>query len=261
MISAARASVVSAALVTLALATAPPAGGQVSPSNMQSGCTSFASGVGLMTTPIFIVPTGNTFVLTDLSISPTGAAAPPAATPPVWRIAVWLANGSTNATRWVSGGHGDYNVPNPTWPIQNRWTTGLVFPQNEQVSFGVSAGGGQTFPASTVCWSGYLVPNTTTSVIPGDAPLDVALRVVPNPGIDNVSVQFNLTRRQSVTLDVFSVEGRRIRTLRSGMLAAGSYRVPWDGRDDAGRAVVDGVYFARLETPGGSRTTKIAHAR
>jgi len=108
---------------------------------------------------------------------------------------------------------------------------------------------------------GYLVPNTTTSVIPGDAPSDLALRVVPNPGIDNVSVQFDLARRQSVTLGVFSVEGRRIRTLRSGTLAAGSYRVPWDGRDDAGRAVADGVYFARLETPRGSRATKIAHTR
>ncbi len=113
----------------------------------------------------------------------------------------------------------------------------------------------------TVCWSGYLVANSTTSVIPGSAPAGPALSAAPNATAADVTLRFSLTRGGRVTLGVFSVEGRRVRTLHKGTLAAGSHEVTWDGRDDVGRLVADGLYFARLETSQGLRTTRIARTR
>jgi len=52
-----------------------------------------------------------------------------------------------------------------------------------------------------------------------------------------------------VRLVVYDVLGRSVRTLLSGQTTpAGFYSVGWDGRDTAGRAVGNGLYFYRLTT-------------
>ena len=47
-------------------------------------------------------------------------------------------------------------------------------------------------------------------------------------------------------MSVFSVTGRKIRTLADRVDPAGTHRVAWDGRDDRGARVSSGVYFCRL---------------
>lgn len=83
------------------------------------------------------------------------------------------------------------------------------------------------------------------------APPDMTARLqpcAPNPLRGETTVRFSLGSRQPVTLGIFDLAGRLRRTLASGTLAAGGHDVAWDGRDDAGRAVGSGVYFARLGT-------------
>jgi hypothetical protein len=55
---------------------------------------------------------------------------------------------------------------------------------------------------------------------------------------------------------VFDVTGRRVRMLRDDSLPEGDSITPWDGRDEGGRAVPRGVYFARVSTPFGVRTAR-----
>ena len=52
------------------------------------------------------------------------------------------------------------------------------------------------------------------------------------------------------------VAGRRIRVLRDESLPQGSTIAPWDGRDEGGRVVRRGVYFARVVTPFGQRSAR-----
>ncbi|MFN0151570.1 MAG: FlgD immunoglobulin-like domain containing protein [bacterium] len=61
-----------------------------------------------------------------------------------------------------------------------------------------------------------------------------------------------------IDLAIFDVAGRRVTTLASlaaGALSPGEARVNWDGRDDAGRALASGVYFARLTSRGAIAAT------
>lgn len=51
---------------------------------------------------------------------------------------------------------------------------------------------------------------------------------------------------QPVSINVYSLAGRRIRTLVNEPLQPGYYDLAWDGLDDRGRAVAPGVYFAML---------------
>jgi len=49
-----------------------------------------------------------------------------------------------------------------------------------------------------------------------------------------------------VSLTIYDVNGRLVRTLVSGDRAAGMHEVVWDARDDAGRTIASGVYVYRL---------------
>ena len=89
------------------------------------------------------------------------------------------------------------------------------------------------------------------------APLVSALAPAsPNP-FDRSSVfSFTLGKAGASELAVFSVDGRRVKTLFAGTFGAGPYRITWDGTDDAHRSVQPGLYFIRLVTAEGrfSRT-------
>jgi len=61
-----------------------------------------------------------------------------------------------------------------------------------------------------------------------------------------------------VSLHVFDLQGRLVRTLLSGeVVAQGRHEAVWDGRDASGRQAASGTYFFRLEA-GGQVETKRA---
>ena len=68
-------------------------------------------------------------------------------------------------------------------------------------------------------------------------------------------VVYSLAETDEVSVDIFDFSSRRVRTLVDGESRAGGrhYREPWDGLDDAGSRVANGVYFFRVETASGSR--------
>lgn len=65
----------------------------------------------------------------------------------------------------------------------------------------------------------------------------------PNPFAQRTAIRFGLPRAAQASIGVFDVQGRRVRMLVDGNLAAGEQVVTWDGRDDQGRHAAAGVYF------------------
>ncbi|MGH2571562.1 MAG: T9SS type A sorting domain-containing protein, partial [bacterium] len=83
----------------------------------------------------------------------------------------------------------------------------------------------------------------------------------PNPSRSTTGLTFSLPATAQTVLTVHDVSGRRVCTLVDGDLPAGSHRSLWEGRDEYGRTAAAGVYFARLESRGQVRTTKIVRHR
>lgn len=103
-----------------------------------------------------------------------------------------------------------------------------------------------------------IVGSITMPVGAGVAPRSVTLAGnVPNPFNPSTSIQFTLGRRGSARLEVYDARGARVRTLWSGVAAAGAHVRVWDGRDGDGKGVASGVYVARLVTEDGVRTRKM----
>jgi hypothetical protein len=111
----------------------------------------------------------------------------------------------------------------------------------------------------------YRMTRVVVREIPGDAPdptlqspLAFDLRpIVPNPVRTGVEISYSLPKTMHVSLQVFDVSGRTIRTLFDGQAAAGLHKIAWDGTDGERRAPASGVYFVRLQTPAGQKSRSV----
>jgi hypothetical protein len=84
----------------------------------------------------------------------------------------------------------------------------------------------------------------------------------PNPFNPKTTLRFALPRAASVDLAIFDVNGRRVVRLLAGeTLPAGNHAVDWEGRDEAGRALPSGVYFARFAASGFTEERKLVLLR
>jgi hypothetical protein len=70
----------------------------------------------------------------------------------------------------------------------------------------------------------------------------------PNPFKDFTKISFALPRECNVSLFIYDITGRRVRTLINGKLELGDYNYTWDGKDNRNRRLTQGVYFYRLQT-------------
>lgn len=69
----------------------------------------------------------------------------------------------------------------------------------------------------------------------------------PNPFNPSTSVRLYVPRDGELRLEVFDIQGRRVRTLHAGAIAEGWHTMTWDGRDETGRTQASGLYFMRAQ--------------
>ena len=82
-------------------------------------------------------------------------------------------------------------------------------------------------------------------------------RVYPNPFNPSTTVEFSVPRSGPVSIAIYDVQGRRVAMLVKDTMAAGVYRVRWDGTSEDGRELSSGVYFARLVAAGSRDTARL----
>ena len=81
---------------------------------------------------------------------------------------------------------------------------------------------------------------------------------VPNPFNPTTSIRYDVPAAGGrVTLRVYDVSGRLVRTLVDGVQPPGDHTATWNGRNDHGNGVATGVYFYRMTAPGFETTRKM----
>ena len=81
--------------------------------------------------------------------------------------------------------------------------------------------------------------------------------VFPNPFNASTVIRFSLPAACRFNLAVYDITGQKVRDLVTGSLPAGDHSVAWNGRDNSGRQVSSGVFFARLSTGKSALTCKM----
>jgi hypothetical protein len=106
----------------------------------------------------------------------------------------------------------------------------------------------------------YLVRTLPTGVGEG-VPRSLNLRTYPNPFNPEVQISFVNPSRGMVNATVYDVSGRRVATLVSRIMEAGSRTLAWNGMDENGNPSASGVYFLRLGAGALRATTKLVLLR
>ncbi|RMH97260.1 MAG: T9SS C-terminal target domain-containing protein, partial [Calditrichaeota bacterium] len=123
------------------------------------------------------------------------------------------------------------------------------------------------FPVESYYLTGCIIGDSTYGTVVGigkseELPAQFQLlQNYPNPFNPVTNVEFGLPNTEWVTLKVYDLLGREVKTLVDQRLPAGYHTVQWDGTNHAGQSVVSGVYLYRLEAGNFVQTRKMVLLR
>jgi len=81
-----------------------------------------------------------------------------------------------------------------------------------------------------------------------DTPVEFSIsQNFPNPFNPTTTINFSIPSNSNVTIQVYDILGRHVKTLVSGKYSAGNYNVMWNARDEFGASVSAGVYFYTIK--------------
>jgi hypothetical protein len=153
----------------------------------------------------------------------------------------------------------------PAWEVSPPWRyshAAIYDPNPDRDRMVVFGGVGDNSRTYNDTWALTFSP---PSDLPPDSPGRAASFTLqaprPNPFTSTTSIQFALSADGPGRLSLYDATGRRIRSLKEGLLTPGTQTVTWDGRDDDRRPLPAGVFFFRLESPEGTVTRKVIRIR
>lgn len=144
----------------------------------------------------------------------------------------------------ITGGAMSANAPSIAVAAPRDTTTGTV-----EVVYANAPSGNPDVYFTEVSITGC-TPPTTTAVRDRPAPDDGLGQSFPNPFNPETSIPILMTHSGHVRVDVYSVDGARVRRLIDEDRGAGTFSVRWNGRDDRGVRLASGVYFYSLTIDG-----------
>jgi hypothetical protein len=111
----------------------------------------------------------------------------------------------------------------------------------------------------------YNYPATGITVVgnpDAQAPAVFALEQnYPNPFNPSTEIGFTIPKFQQVSLVVYDLIGRKVKTVVNEERHAGQHRVTWNGTNDLGTSVATGVYFYQLKVADATKIRKMVLLR
>lgn len=89
---------------------------------------------------------------------------------------------------------------------------------------------------------------TTVYQDPSKTRSERMLSISPQPFQTSTRICYQILSREESELAVFSLDGRKIRVLTSGILSKGRYSATWDGRNQGNQSVPSGYYIIQLKS-------------
>jgi hypothetical protein len=83
------------------------------------------------------------------------------------------------------------------------------------------------------------------------------LKIAPNPFSNSTTISFTLPQSQIVSISIYDVNGRLIKTLADAQMQQGAHQLIWNAKDEKGNAVTVGIYFLRMQSENYTGTKKL----
>jgi hypothetical protein len=70
----------------------------------------------------------------------------------------------------------------------------------------------------------------------------------PNPFSNQTTIAYFVSKPVDVTLKIFDISGKLVKTIDQGKVNSGNHQVTWNGTDNQGKMLGSGIYVVRLQT-------------
>jgi hypothetical protein len=90
-----------------------------------------------------------------------------------------------------------------------------------------------------------------------DIPNEHSFSNFPNPFSESTNISFFLPKQTQVSIKIYDLSGRLIRTLVDQKIQQGSHTFKWNTTDQSGNVTSAGLYFLRMDAANYSQTRKI----
>jgi len=87
------------------------------------------------------------------------------------------------------------------------------------------------------------------------------LQNYPNPFNPNTTIMFEIPENSDIRLNIYDLNGHLVRDLFNGYKAAGIHSCTWNGKDEAGKTVSNGIYLYRIKSGQFTQTRKMILAK
>ncbi len=87
------------------------------------------------------------------------------------------------------------------------------------------------------------------------------IELFPNPFSSSITIKFSTLEKGHISLKIYDITGKLVKTIANGMYEVSSYRMKWNGINENGTKVTPGIYYCKLETEHYSSTNKIMMIR
>ncbi len=122
----------------------------------------------------------------------------------------------------------------------------------------ISTGMDYTYRLSEVSTNGDVIEIGSTTVSVSAIPQTTQLfAAYPNPFNPSTNIKYNLANDSHVTMAVYDLLGRNIKSLVNQHQSAGQYSIQWDGSTDAGVTAPSGTYLLRMQAGNTTQMQKV----
>ena len=83
------------------------------------------------------------------------------------------------------------------------------------------------------------------------------LPAYPNPAENTIHIPYLISQNQQVTIKIYNVTGKEVRSFKIQNKNKGLHQIVWDGCDQNGNAVANGLYFYQLLISGQKQVSKL----
>lgn len=103
-----------------------------------------------------------------------------------------------------------------------------------------------------------VLPNTSINDELDIDPVTIgSLTAYPNPFRESIEINYNLNSCGPVNLEIFNIRGQLVKTLSKEYKISGTYTVLWNGSNEHGTIVSNGLYYCRIQVGNKVKITKL----
>ena len=120
-----------------------------------------------------------------------------------------------------------------------------------------------TYELLDLLYAVRIVPNSTASTdqlaIDSDNAIPNSYSLsenYPNPFNPSTTLSYFIPEEGYVVIDIYNINGQRIKTFTSGREASGKHSIQWNGKDEKGLKMESGIYLYTMNIDGRVADTK-----